>query len=156
MERTGMVIGKVGGNRVRVRLLTPEACESCGACHMAASKSDFAIEALDPLGAEEGRKVLLEIAPGSVLKASAAVYVLPLILFLGFYGVVFALLRGTLEERQAEMWGVAAGGSAVGVALFLMRRGRIGGRVNAVLPTVTALLDNTTAEEEAPGCRSGP
>lgn len=156
MERTGVVIGKVGGDKVRVRLLTPEACESCGACHMAASNSDYAIDALDPLGAEEGRKVLLEIAPRSVLKASAAVYVLPLVLFLGFYGAVFELLRRTLEERQAEMWGVAAGGLAVGVALFLMRRGRIGGRVNAVLPTVTALLDDTTPENEGPGCRPGP
>ncbi len=156
MERTGVVVGRIGGGRVRVRLLTPEACESCGACHMAASKSDYAIEALDPLGVEEGRKVLLEIAPRSVLKASAAVYVLPLVLFLGFYGAVFALLRRTLEERPAEMWGVVAGGLAVGIALFLMRRGRIGGRINAVLPTVTALLDDTTAEKEGPGCRPGP
>jgi positive regulator of sigma E activity len=157
MERTGIVLERISKDRARIRLLAPEACESCGACHMAASKSDYAIEAIDPIGAGVGRKVLLKIPPKSVLKASLMMYILPLVLFLGFYGLAFGLLRSSLEERLAELAGVVAGGLAVGILLVLMRRGRVGRGMRSTLPTVTAVLeDDAVVKSEGPGCNPGP
>jgi sigma-E factor negative regulatory protein RseC len=86
MEETGVVMETSGGT-AKVMMNRGGSCESCSASGSCKAVSDDRVmEAENPLGAEPGQQVVLEIESGMFLKATFLTYMLPVIfLFLGAY-----------------------------------------------------------------------
>jgi len=81
-------------------------CHKCSGC--GAAKEAIVFEARNPIGAKTGDLVNVESETGPVLKAAAVLYMLPLVLFFGGYGVGAALgLSGGLFGCLAFVLSVA-------------------------------------------------
>lgn len=83
-------------------------CSDCSKCHGCSHPEEkvFA-EALNPISAKEGERVLVETSTAKVLKGAAAVYVVPLLLLCAGY-----FLTGSFSEGYrilAAMLGLVLG-----------------------------------------------
>jgi sigma-E factor negative regulatory protein RseC len=85
MEENGNVIRK-DGERVVIRAARTGACESCASKKSCATAggadSEVLVEALDPVGAKVGDRVVFSVSAGSVLKAGALLYLFPILSFI--------------------------------------------------------------------------
>lgn len=101
---------------------------ACGSCHAEAScgvlsggttKRDTQIRAMNPIGAQVGQRVELEISEEQFLKASFLVYLLPVLslIFVGLFGRYVAERLGFAPDA-AEGIGGLAGVLALGVTFF--------------------------------------
>jgi len=90
----------------------------CGSCHAEAScsvlsggggKRDTQIRAMNPVGAEVGQRVELEISEQQFLKASFLVYVLPVIslIFFGVFGRSLAERYGVAPDMAEGIGGLS-------------------------------------------------
>ncbi len=80
MEQFGLV-SKTRGDTAVVSLQRHLSCESCGRCGIlsgSGSKRELVVEALNPINAEEGQRVLLETDDRQVLFISFMLYLVPL------------------------------------------------------------------------------
>ena len=101
---------------------------ACGSCHAEQScsvlsggggKRDTQIRAMNPVGAEVGQRVQLEVSESQFLKASFLVYVLPVISLI-FFGVFIRYLaeRFGVAPDQAEGIGGFAGVIALALTFW--------------------------------------
>jgi sigma-E factor negative regulatory protein RseC len=104
------VVERTMGGKALVRVERSSACESCesrGSCGMEGGK-EIRIEVPNILGAKEGERIELSMPTGSLLKASAAVYLVP----------VGGLLVGAiLGEGFSSLLGLGPGASTGAGAL---------------------------------------
>ncbi len=79
MEETGTVI-EVREDTVLIRTEKKSACESCvsrDVCHSVGEK-EVVLEALNPVGAKKGDRVVFTVGATTLVKAGLLVYLLPL------------------------------------------------------------------------------
>ncbi|TNF46785.1 hypothetical protein EP232_04175 [bacterium] len=78
LEETAMVMS-VSHGRAMVALVRSEACGDCAAksmCHPT-SENTMQMEVDNPVGARPGERVIIELAPEALLKASILAYLFP-------------------------------------------------------------------------------
>ena len=96
-HETGRVIGLKGAGVAIVRIHRAEACHSCdakGVCQAFGGKTeDVTLAIPNTLNAGAGDEVVLSLPESSIIKASAALYLLPTV------GIVIGALTGA--------WGIA-------------------------------------------------
>jgi sigma-E factor negative regulatory protein RseC len=116
MEQYGQVIEKKG-ETASVDLQRHLACASCGKCGIlsGSNKRRITVEALNPINAEVGQRVLLESDDRQIIFISFMLYLVPLAGLLG--GIILWL-------RIADLMGLAGsqelGAAVVGFALMAM------------------------------------
>jgi sigma-E factor negative regulatory protein RseC len=106
-QETGLVTGFDKGGRALVRIRRVEACHTCaakGACQALGGRTEeMTIPVENTLGVQVGDSVILGLPEGSVIKASAAVYLLP---------------AGGLVGGAMAAWGLAGTRGGDGMALI--------------------------------------
>ncbi len=93
MEETGTVI-EVREDTVLIRTEKKSACESCASrelCH-SVTENEVILEAINPVGAKKGDRVVFTVGATTLVKAGLLVYLFPLAGFLA--GVVAGQLLG--------------------------------------------------------------
>src|SRR4030067_379697 len=115
MEEQGIVV-KLTGASALIKTRQSSACEGCSSkksCSSGKGAADEAfIEADNAIGAKVGDSVIFAIGTGSVLKAGALLYLVPILSFIfgvviGQSGVVTALLPGQNPDLLSGVFGAA-------------------------------------------------
>lgn len=104
MEEKGKIIG-ISGNIAKVEVEKKQACEACAAssfCNAGGERSNI-IDATNEIGAQTGQKVKIEFIPGSILKGSFLVYIVPIIMLVLFSSVA---QLATKKEIFSIIWGI--------------------------------------------------
>jgi len=104
MEEKGTVT-EVSGNIAKVEVDKKQACEACTAssfCNATGERSNI-IDATNEIGAQTGQKVIIEFVPGSIIKGSFLVYIVPIIMLVLFSSVAQLV---TKKEIFSIIWGV--------------------------------------------------
>lgn len=152
MERIGTV-KEVKGETAVVHLRRHLSCENCGRCGGllgAEDRRDHYVEVLNPIGAEKGESVLIEIGDRQALFIAFLLYLVPLIGLV--VGIVLGLKGASLLgwESYRELAAAGAGFLLMGLIFVLIslwdRRVKRSGRYR---PVITAMLreeDLETAE----------
>lgn len=117
MEHYGQVMELVGKDKALVKVRQHHACAGCGACGRVFGDPEqrdiFMVEVHNPVGAQKGQFVRLEVGERDMLLAAFLLYVVPLV------GLLFGLFAG---RRVAVLFGF--GGSpdlwGLGLGLILM------------------------------------
>lgn len=128
-QETGLVLETLPEGKVAVRIRRSEACGSCeakGACAAFGGKTeDVTLVVENTLEAETGDEVVLELTEAAVIKASAAVYLIPAVNLIlgGLAGVAIADFLHTDKDAATLL------GAALGLLLGLVVSGRIGGKM---------------------------
>ncbi|MHB8844166.1 MAG: SoxR reducing system RseC family protein [Nitrospirota bacterium] len=107
----------------KVAVLAKSACEKCasaGVCHPGGE--DSYMEATNPLGAKQGQKVKVVIAPQLYLKASIILYGIPMTVFVtaAIIGKNLAVRFG--QETSSDLWAFISGMTFMLVSFFFIRR----------------------------------
>ena len=121
LKETALVVSTSHG-QAKVAIVRSEACGNCPAKSMcsAASGNINVLEVRNPVEARPGEKVIIELQPEALVKATAMVYLLPAT------AMVAGATAGWLQTGSdpGAMFGALAG---LGLAtLFLFLHGRIG------------------------------
>lgn len=145
MEQYGLVTENKGDTAL-VNLQRHLTCESCGRCGLLSgvNKREIIIEALNPIGAEKGQRVLLESDDNQVIFLSFMLYLVPvaalavgIILWMSVVAPYLGLDGG--QELQA----VAVGFGLMALVFLLLRiwdnRVKDNPRYK---PVITGLIDN--------------
>ncbi len=75
----GIVI-RAGNGTAVIKVVPSEACQGCsahGSC--SAQKGEMEVEVLDPVGAREGDRIVVDMETASLMKASFLLYVFPIL-----------------------------------------------------------------------------
>jgi sigma-E factor negative regulatory protein RseC len=119
MDQIGRII-RVVGPVATVELERSSACERCGICDLGETKI-LHIDVDNTLEAKEGERVLIAVGERTVLKASAILYLIPLLALVG--GIGLAYLLNTLVELpgSADWWGLGLGLTLFFLAYVVIR-----------------------------------
>ncbi len=146
-QESGIVVQNLAEGKVAVRVKRGEACGSCeakGACAAFGGKTeDITLVVENTLEADIGDEVVIELSESAVIKASAAVYLVPAVNLIlgGLAGVGIADFLHT-DKDAATLLGVA-----LGLLLGLFISGRIGGKMaqnQHFVPTLTAIRNRAS------------
>ncbi len=128
LREQGFVVGLDGDHA----LVSSYRQSACGSCHAQASCSTLSaglgnrenrIRALNPIGAEVGEQVVLEISEKGFLRASFLVYGLPIAALVGIGSLARALLLAMgVAAQTAEGGGAIAGLLALVASFFWLHR----------------------------------
>ncbi len=141
MEETGTVI-EVREDTVLIRTEKKSACESCASrelCHSVTEK-DVILEALNPVGAKKGDRVVFAVGATTLVKAGLLVYLFPLAGFIA--GVVVGQFMGdALPAVDKDILSAFLGFGLmalvfVGVNLYSRRREKL----KEYMPQVTRIV----------------
>jgi len=128
LKESGTVVS-IAGNRAKVSIMRSEACGHCPAKNMCSTASGNVnvLEVDNSLGAEPGEKVIIEVQPKTLVKASALLYLFPAV------AMVAGATTGWLKTGTdlGTIIGTLAGLAASTFFLFLhgRRKSEIGGPV---------------------------
>ena len=114
MENAGDHIGLVTSIKdgtAQIRFLRGSACAHCGAC-LSVGDSEMEISLPNTLGAKEGDRVAVDLAPKRLVQASLIAYAVPLVLLIA--GVF-------IGSRYADWAGLALGIAACGISYLILR-----------------------------------
>jgi sigma-E factor negative regulatory protein RseC len=121
MLRERGVVEKSSPQKVVVRIEQSSACANCesrGACQVQNDKNFF-VEVVNDLGAKVGDVVEISMPSGSVIKASLAVYALP-VLGLIFGALSGGALAGTLHVQPTPA-SLIGGGAGLAVSIAVLK-----------------------------------
>ncbi len=145
MEQYGLVTENKGDTAL-VNLQRHLTCESCGRCGLLSgvNKREIIIEALNPIGAEKGQRVLLESDDNQIIFLSFMLYLVPIaalavgiILWMSVLTPYLGLKGG--QELQA----VAVGFALMALVFMLLRTWDNRVKDNPrYKPVITDLIDN--------------
>lgn len=122
MEQYGQVVEKKG-ETASVDLQRHLACASCGKCGIlsGSKRRRITVEALNPINAEVGQRVLLESDDRQIIFISFMLYLVPLVGLLG--GIILWLRIADLAGLGgSQELGAAAVGFAFMAMIFLLIR----------------------------------
>lgn len=123
MLQKGTVL-KTKGRKAQVEVCSRDACKNCSGC--LGGQREHTLWAANPLGAQEGEEVWVELSSGLLLGGAALLYLLPLVLLLLGYAA-----GASLFQTQAAALGCAALGFVIAIFIGsfcnrqLERRGRL-------------------------------
>ncbi len=146
MEQYGLVYENKG-ETAAVSLQRHLTCQSCGRCGIlsGSNKREIVIEALNPIQADEGQRVLLETDDRRMLFVSFMLYLVPLgALMAGIF--LWLAVADYLElTGNQELTAVGAGFALMAVIYFFIRiwdkRAKDNPRYK---PVITELIENGT------------
>jgi sigma-E factor negative regulatory protein RseC len=153
MKQYGTVIAH-DGKMATVAVRRHASCEKCGACGFG-KLSDIVVTAKDEVGASVGDFAIIELGFGAVFKASAIVYVVPLVLMVtGFLSgpAVFRSLGLRLNPDAAAAI-LGFGMLAAAFACIYVYDRKIGSRLYT--PRLTGIVDRRDHPDDAPSQRIG-
>lgn len=114
MEEMAQVIRVINTEMAEVELRKHSACGHCGGCSRGQDEEPTRFEVSNPIGAEVGEMVMVEMETGSLVKAVIVIYLLPLVnLILGY--IVGNWLNTSYHFTKGE--GFAA---IVGLVFFVL------------------------------------
>jgi len=121
MREKALVIANKG-TQARVKIIRSDACKKCGAC---SPDKDIKVWAKNPLNAQVGQSVEIEINPATFLSAAMITYGLPLVAFV--IGVILAYAVGmffpiSISEPIALMVGLLTMGISVLIIYFINKK----------------------------------
>lgn len=120
----GIVISAEDGH-AKIKLIETGACKECSAkifCKPSEKKDSKILEVNDSIGVRIGEEVRIELSGGDVLKASALLYGVPLILIVLGVMLGAVIFRGTsLPELFSFLFGIGLTGLYVS-GLFLLKK----------------------------------
>ncbi|WP_353892604.1 SoxR reducing system RseC family protein [Proteinivorax hydrogeniformans] len=135
MQNVGTV-REIKGTKALVEVQRHSSCSKCGACNLGSEKSKV-ITAENSAKAQEGQKVMIDMATVGVLRAASIVYIIPLItLILGFIATTYVL-------GGNEAYGML-GGLAIMLISFLLIN-KMEPRFNknkGYTPTITEIIED--------------
>ncbi len=121
MPKEEGIIIKVSPEGALVRVKKTDACCSCPSnrlCHVG-SIGERDVLAKNPIGAEEGQRVEIEVEDGLLLKASCIIYLFPVIgLLIG--GLIGRWIVNIMEINIAQDTGSVIGGLTCMIFVFLI------------------------------------
>ena len=135
-EQEGIVL-EVSGSMAKVKASRHSDCENCGSCP---GNTAIVVDALNPLGAQRGQRVALEVKEVNMLKAAFIVYILPLIMavagaFAGNYLAVQQLASNPLWYQ------IGGGFIAFGLSIIYIKYFDRNARTNDKMrPVITRIL----------------
>lgn len=113
MYETG-IVEKISNNRAAVRIKRSSACgKSCASCSAGCRLGFISVEIENTAGAQPGDMVLLSTETKKVLGAGLAVYIVPLLAFIGVYFIAYFFEKNELLSALASFCGMAAAFAAV-------------------------------------------
>ena len=121
IEEEGMVVETLDGT-AKVAILKKSACESCAASGVCHPGDQEYMEASNPLGAKQGQKVKVVVAPQVYLKASIVLYGGPMAALIGG-----AIIAKNVAERfhasaNSDLWAFLGGMCCMIGSFALIRR----------------------------------
>ncbi len=150
MEQYGLVIENRGETAL-VNLQRHLVCESCGRCGIlsGANKREIVVEALNPIKAEKGQRVLLESDDNQIILISFMLYMVPILALLAGIAAWLLIAVPRLGLQGGQELQAAAAGITLMVIVFIMirlwdRRVKDNPRYK---PVITGLLDNLPESE---------
>ncbi len=114
-QQEGIVI-EIRDDMARVKTSRHNDCENCGACP---GNSAIVLDALNPVGAKIGQRVVIEIQAVNMLKAAFIVYVLPLLA--AFAGVLAGGWIAFKMGHESTWFQVAGGFVFFAFAIFYIK-----------------------------------
>nr|WP_084576186.1 SoxR reducing system RseC family protein [Sporomusa malonica] len=115
-EQEGIVL-EVYDGMAKVKASRHSDCENCGTC---AGNEAIVAEVLNPVGAQRGQRVVIEIKEANMLRAAFVVYMLPLIAAVG--GAFVATYFTDLHQVANPLWYQIGGGfAAFGLSIMYVR-----------------------------------
>ncbi len=145
MEETGTVIELKGPSTALVLCKKGSFCEHCAAmdtCRMGDDNQSMQVEALNPLGAEVGDRVLLAVSSKSFLSSSFLVYIVPLL------GLLFGALVGqyigetVITDLPAQLLSAIFGVAFLVGSFLTIRIGSRALKREAFLPRIIRILED--------------
>ena len=145
MEQYGLVTENRGDTAL-VNLQRHLTCESCGRCGLlsGANKRDIIIEAINPIGAEEGQRVLLESDDNQIIFLSFMLYLVPVAaLALGILLWIYTIAPYFGMEGRQELQAVAVGFGLMALVFLFLRTWDNRVKDNPrYKPIITGLIDH--------------
>jgi positive regulator of sigma E activity len=116
MIETGRVTRRLAGGRVEVEVTPGADCGDCKICAGLAADRPNTLVADDPVGADEGECVRIEIEPKRMVGLSALVFLFPILAFVVGYALVTIFVgQGTAGQTALGI----AGGAVLLVLSFI-------------------------------------
>lgn len=117
-------------------------CESKGSCSI--SKRDMLIEVPNDLQAGVGDQVEVSVPEGTLLKLSALIYLLPVLLLL--IGAFLGTLLGDALQMNSSLTAIILGGGFMGISFYgLILFDRKKRKGNKYYPRMTRILTQITS-----------
>ena len=111
MTQDAVVIKLMPDNMAEVAVTRGTACGSnCGSCESCIYQNELKTLAKNLISARPGQKVIIESKSSMVFGAAMLVYVLPLVIMLGFYAIAAAAGAGEGLCIAMSFLGLAIGG----------------------------------------------
>jgi sigma-E factor negative regulatory protein RseC len=120
MNRIGQIVG-LDHDMAIVALRKHTACGDCGACQLGEENMETTVNVLNPIQAQTGDFVEIDMADADVLKAAFLVYIIPLIALLSGIGFTQLFLK-IIGIAQTEILGVIVGFLSMALAFFVIRK----------------------------------
>ena len=141
IEEEGIVM-EVRDGSAKVSILAKNACEKCasaGVCHPEGEGSFM--EASNPLGAKQGQKVKVIVAPQLFLKASIILYGIPMAVFVAAAIMGKNVGSAYAGEAQSDLWAFLSGMFFMLVSfLFIKRYNRKVEKTQEYKPVIVEIL----------------
>ncbi|HWR44650.1 SoxR reducing system RseC family protein [Sporomusa sp.] len=135
-QQEGIVV-EVSDGMAKVKASRHSDCENCGSCP---GNTAIIVDALNPVGAERGQRVAIEVKEVNMLKAAFIVYMLPLITATG--GAFAGNYLAGLYQAAGSLWyTIASGLAAFGLSIIYIKYFDRNARTNDKMkPVITRIL----------------
>lgn len=144
MEEEGVVLSVPRPGTALVKMTRSAACEGCGACGLChsieGSPDEMAAEVNDDIGVSPGQRVVLALPARAVLKASLAVYIVPVAVLVVVGILVQDLVSGFLPDKEAQLLSILAGLAGLAVTFFFLRRFFRRGGERSLRPSIISTI----------------
>jgi sigma-E factor negative regulatory protein RseC len=120
-EEEGTVLA-VHGDVAEVLLRRSRLCEGCGSCCVMVDSDTMLAEADNPVGAEKGDRVIVDLPADRSIRAALILYGVPLLTFLVGYGLGALLGAAVFGGGYAVPMGLIFAFAALAVSYILISR----------------------------------
>lgn len=153
MEQYGLVTENKGETAL-INLQRHLVCEKCGRCGIlsGSNKREIIIEALNPINAEKGQRVLLESDDSQIILLAFMLYLVPILALVAGIVIWLSLVSPYfgLEGRQ-ELPAVSVGFVLMALVYFFIRRWDKKVKDNPCFkPVITGLIEDEITECSEP------
>lgn len=120
IEEEGIVMETSNGI-AKVAVMKKSACDQCAAAGVCHPGDQDLLEASNPLGARNGQKVKVVLAPQIYLKASFIIYGIPTAVFIAAAIIAKNLSTKYLGEANSDLWAFGAGAFCLVISFLFIR-----------------------------------